>query len=223
MLGRLPMLEDRWTPRPSRGGWLAALRSGPRARAAIARLHELLLRAARFELSRRRRRAGARARRGARRHRDAGRRRRADGRARASSTTSAARAASRPGPTSSRCSRPGVRLRRRAWQGREVVLDAEAWPARSPTARDSAHEGLESAELLAALRDGDRRRAHAAPARGVRRAGAERACRSTCWPSGSAPRAARSTRPCTTRAASCARGSPSTGLAWPATSEGGWR
>jgi RNA polymerase sigma-70 factor (ECF subfamily) len=45
----------------------------------------------------------------------------------------------------------GVARRRRAWQGREVVLEPDAWSAfadRSPT----THELLERAELLQALR-----------------------------------------------------------------------
>jgi RNA polymerase sigma-70 factor (ECF subfamily) len=46
----------------------------------------------------------------------------------------------------------GVRLRRRAWQHREVVLDSDSWPALVDT-RASAHEELEQAELLGALRD----------------------------------------------------------------------
>jgi RNA polymerase sigma-70 factor (ECF subfamily) len=46
----------------------------------------------------------------------------------------------------------GVKLRRRAWQDREVVLAADSWPAvsdRQPTAQTR----LESAELIEALRD----------------------------------------------------------------------
>src|SRR3954464_3537384 len=46
----------------------------------------------------------------------------------------------------------GVRLRRRAWQEREGVLAAENWPA-GPDRRSSAHEELEAAELLGAVRD----------------------------------------------------------------------
>jgi RNA polymerase sigma-70 factor, ECF subfamily len=45
----------------------------------------------------------------------------------------------------------GVRVRRRAWQGREVVLDAESWPA-FVDGGSSAHELLESSELLDAIR-----------------------------------------------------------------------
>jgi RNA polymerase sigma-70 factor, ECF subfamily len=45
----------------------------------------------------------------------------------------------------------GVRLRRRAWQGREVVLEPEAWPSFGDD-RASAQEKLEQTELLAALK-----------------------------------------------------------------------
>ena len=45
----------------------------------------------------------------------------------------------------------GVRLRRRAWQGREVLVEPEAWPAFRDE-RSSAHELLEHNELLGALR-----------------------------------------------------------------------
>ena len=44
----------------------------------------------------------------------------------------------------------GVKVRRRAWQGREVVLEPESWPALAdPTA--SVHADTEAGELLAAL------------------------------------------------------------------------
>jgi RNA polymerase sigma-70 factor (ECF subfamily) len=45
----------------------------------------------------------------------------------------------------------GVRVRRRAWQGREVLLEPEAWPALADK-RASTHERLEQDELLRALR-----------------------------------------------------------------------
>jgi RNA polymerase sigma-70 factor, ECF subfamily len=44
----------------------------------------------------------------------------------------------------------GVKLRRRAWQDREVVLDAEAWPTLIDPG-SSAHQELEQAETLKAL------------------------------------------------------------------------
>jgi RNA polymerase sigma-70 factor (ECF subfamily) len=46
----------------------------------------------------------------------------------------------------------GVRLRRRAWQEREVVLAADSWPVVADRS-SSAYEHLERAELLGAVRD----------------------------------------------------------------------
>jgi RNA polymerase sigma-70 factor, ECF subfamily len=46
----------------------------------------------------------------------------------------------------------GVRLRRRAWQDREVVLAGESWPAMVDQ-RSGVHEALENRELLDALRN----------------------------------------------------------------------
>ena len=43
-----------------------------------------------------------------------------------------------------------MKLRRRAWQGREVVLEPERWPTFADRG-ETAHEGLERAELLTAL------------------------------------------------------------------------
>jgi RNA polymerase sigma-70 factor, ECF subfamily len=45
----------------------------------------------------------------------------------------------------------GVKLRRRAWQGREVVLEPERWPT-LPDPGSTAHEEVERAELLRSLR-----------------------------------------------------------------------
>jgi RNA polymerase sigma-70 factor (ECF subfamily) len=45
----------------------------------------------------------------------------------------------------------GVKLRRRAWQGREVNLDDEAWPAIADTG-PSAQQTLEDSELFGAIR-----------------------------------------------------------------------
>jgi RNA polymerase sigma-70 factor (ECF subfamily) len=46
----------------------------------------------------------------------------------------------------------GVKARRRAWQGREVTLDAADWPLIAD-ASQGAHEALEGLELLGAIRD----------------------------------------------------------------------
>jgi RNA polymerase sigma-70 factor (ECF subfamily) len=45
----------------------------------------------------------------------------------------------------------GVKVRRRAWQGREVVLEPESWPSFADE-RPSAQSEREAAELLGALR-----------------------------------------------------------------------
>ena len=44
----------------------------------------------------------------------------------------------------------GVRLRRRAWQGREVVLDSESWARLAPST-PGPEAGAERAELLTTL------------------------------------------------------------------------
>ncbi len=127
------------------------LRAGaPDREQAIARLHELLLRAARFELSRRR---------AALSH--------VRGEELDDLATQAAddalmavlgklddyRGASRFTTWAYKFAllEAGVKLRRRAWQGREVVLDAESWPTPADEG-STAHELLEHAELVAALR-----------------------------------------------------------------------
>jgi RNA polymerase sigma-70 factor (ECF subfamily) len=46
----------------------------------------------------------------------------------------------------------GVKLRRRAWQGREVLLEPDSWD-RVADRSNSVHEELEQSELLDALRD----------------------------------------------------------------------
>jgi RNA polymerase sigma-70 factor, ECF subfamily len=45
----------------------------------------------------------------------------------------------------------GVKVRRRAWQGRELVLEPESWPTFADE-RPSVEQGREDAELLAALK-----------------------------------------------------------------------
>jgi len=129
-----------------------ALRSrGPARDAAIAELYEMLLRAARFELNRRR-----------------------DGLTHVSHeeigdlATQAAddalvailgkldtfRGASRFTTWAYKFAllEAGVKARRRAWQGREVMLGEEAWPALADPG-PSAQDTLEGMELLGAIRD----------------------------------------------------------------------
>ena len=45
----------------------------------------------------------------------------------------------------------GVKLRRRAWQEREVVLDSDSWTRLGPHAEGGPEAGAEQAEMLAAL------------------------------------------------------------------------
>jgi RNA polymerase sigma-70 factor (ECF subfamily) len=130
--------------------WLAALRAeGPVRDQAVARLHELLLRGARFELARRR---------AALSH--------VRGEELEDIATQAAddalmavlrklddfRGASRFTTWAYKFAllEAGVRLRRRAWQDREVVLEPETWPAFADSGASPQRE-LEQAELLAAL------------------------------------------------------------------------
>jgi RNA polymerase sigma-70 factor, ECF subfamily len=127
--------------------WVAALgaASGPAHEAALARLHGLLLRAARFELRRR----GA--------HSDVD-----DLATQAANDALVAILAKLPSYRGdSRFTtwaykfallEAGVKARRRAWQGREVVVDHELWPE-PRDAGLSAQERLEERELLDALRD----------------------------------------------------------------------
>jgi RNA polymerase sigma-70 factor (ECF subfamily) len=134
---------------PSRA-WIAALQAdGPVRDQAIARLHELLLRGARFELARRR---------AALSH--------VRGEELEDIATQAAddalmavlrklddfRGASRFTTWAYKFAllEAGVRLRRRAWQDREVVLEPESWPAFADGGASPQRE-LEQAELLQAL------------------------------------------------------------------------
>ena len=132
--------------------WVTGL-TGPAAdrEEVIADLYALLLRGARFELARRRGSLG-----------HIGRSEEAD------LATQAADDALRRDPRQTRhvpgASRfttwaykfvlfeAGVKARRRAWHGREVTLDDEAWNTIAD-AGSSAHEVLEHAELMRAIRD----------------------------------------------------------------------
>jgi RNA polymerase sigma-70 factor, ECF subfamily len=132
--------------------WISALRrAGPEGDHAIARLHELLLRAARFEVSRRR--AALSHVRGeelddlALQAADdalvAVLAKLDDYRGRSRFTTWAYKFA---------LLEAGVRLRRRAWQEREVVLEPDAWPLMAD-AGQSPERQAEANELMAAVSD----------------------------------------------------------------------
>jgi RNA polymerase sigma-70 factor, ECF subfamily len=144
--------------RPPRSGaepdsewWLTVLRAdGPEREQAIARLHELLLRAARFELGRRR-----------------GQLAHVRGEELGDIATQAAddalmailsklddfRGASKFTTWAYKFAllEAGVKLRRRAWQEREVVLEPDAW-AGLATGGGSIHAELEQSELLGHLK-----------------------------------------------------------------------
>jgi RNA polymerase sigma-70 factor (ECF subfamily) len=104
--------------------WLRSLR-GPdeERREAVARLHGVLLRAARFEVARRRP---------------------DDFRGASTFTTWAYKFA---------LLEAGVKLRKRAWQGREVPLEPEGWALFSGTGL-TPEEEAEQTELVAALKQG---------------------------------------------------------------------
>jgi RNA polymerase sigma-70 factor, ECF subfamily len=131
--------------------WIAALRGPPGPRdQALAELHALLLRAARFELGRRR---------GQLTHLAPGD---VDDLA-TQAADDALMAILRKLDSFRGTSRfttwaykfalleAGVKARRRAWHGRELTIDDEHWPALHDAGR-SAHQRLEDSELLDALR-----------------------------------------------------------------------
>jgi RNA polymerase sigma-70 factor (ECF subfamily) len=134
------------------GEWLDALRADGAVRDdALARLHELLLKAARFEVGRRR---AALAHVRGEELEDIANQAADDALMALLGKLDDYRGASRFTTWAYKFAllEAGVRLRRRAWQGREVVLDPEAWPAfadRGP----SAHEELERSEQFEALRE----------------------------------------------------------------------
>jgi len=132
--------------------WLDALRSPGTARdEAIGRLHELLARAARFEVSRRR---------GALSHvrgeelDDIALQAADDALVAVLAKLDDYRGASRFTTWAYKFAllEAGVRLRRRAWQEREVVLEPEAWPLMAD-AGVSPQGQAETSELMRTLRD----------------------------------------------------------------------
>jgi RNA polymerase sigma-70 factor (ECF subfamily) len=131
--------------------WLEALRAdGARRDRAIADLHALLLRSARFEVGRRR--AALSHVRGEELE-DVAMQAADDALMAVLSKLDQYRGASRFTTWAYKFAllEAGVRLRRRAWQGREVVLEPEAWPAFGDE-RPSVQDVLEQGELLAALK-----------------------------------------------------------------------
>ncbi len=132
--------------------WVDALRSsGAQRDAAIAGLHELLLRAARFEVSRRR--AALSHVRGEELD-DIALQAADDALVAVLAKLDGYRGESRFTTWAYKFAllEAGVRLRRRAWQERELVLEPEAWPPVADSSR-SPHEQAETAEFFRALRD----------------------------------------------------------------------
>src|SRR5688500_19604078 len=129
--------------------WLTALRApGAERDRAVARLHELLVRAARFEVSRRR--AALSHVRGEELD-DLALQAANDALVAVLAKLDDYRGASRFTTWAYKFALPevGVRLRRRSWQEREVVLEPEAWP-RMADAGESPHGQAEANELMGA-------------------------------------------------------------------------
>jgi RNA polymerase sigma-70 factor (ECF subfamily) len=146
-------LEDpQASPGAESEAWLAALR-GPRVErdAAIKKLHQLLLRAAHHELGRRR--AALSHVRGEELD-DIAMQAADDALMAVLAKLDEFRGASRFTTWAYKFAlfEAGARLRRRAWQHREVVLEPASWNTFADH-RISAHEELEQSELLDALRD----------------------------------------------------------------------
>jgi RNA polymerase sigma-70 factor (ECF subfamily) len=133
--------------------WLSALRAEGRVRdEAVGRLHELLLRAARFEAARRRPmlphlRGGDLD--------DVAQQSADDALVAVLSKLDDYRGASRFTTWAYKFAlmEAAVKLRRLAWQGRELPLEPESWPA-LPEERASPEHDVETSELLRALREG---------------------------------------------------------------------
>jgi len=138
-------------PRPGMDDWVDALRAdGPERDRAVASLHDLLLRAARFEIGRRR--AALSHVRGEELD-DIAVQAADDALVAVLAKLDDYRGASRFTTWAYKFAllEAGVRLRRRAWQDREVVLDAERWPGFADEGPSAEHQA-EQAEMLRALR-----------------------------------------------------------------------
>jgi RNA polymerase sigma-70 factor, ECF subfamily len=130
--------------------WLAALAPGrPDRDAAVARLHELLLRAARFEAGRRR---GSLPHLGSRELDDLVHQAADDALVAVLGKLDTFRGQSRFTTWAYKFAllEAGVKLRRRAWQGREIAIDADGAPQLADL-RPSPEAGAESNELLGAI------------------------------------------------------------------------
>ena len=133
--------------------WLTSLRAaGGQRELAIGRLHGLLLRVARFEAARRRPTLSGV---GLKELDDLAVQAAADALMAVLARLDSFRGASRFSTWAYKFAiyQTSVKLRRRAWQDREVSLEPETW-ARLPDSATGPHQDAEQAELLAAIRDG---------------------------------------------------------------------
>src|SRR3954467_12179004 len=130
--------------------WITSLRAdGPQRNRAISRLHELLLGAARHELSRRR---AALSHMHGEEFEDLATQAADDALMAVLAKLDDYRGASRFSTWAYKFAllEAGVKVRRRAWQGREVVLESESWPSFEDMGA-SIERRHEAAELLSAL------------------------------------------------------------------------
>ena len=136
---------------PVEPNWVEALTGdGPEREEALAALHDLLLRAARFELSRRR---AALAHVRGEELGDLAVQAANDAMVALLAKLDTYRGASRFTTWAYKFAllEAGVKVRRRTWQGREVVLEPESWPSFADEG-PSVESGAEGVELLGALK-----------------------------------------------------------------------
>jgi RNA polymerase sigma-70 factor, ECF subfamily len=153
MSSRLPISAAASEPERAQSdsrAWLRALRSeGAERDEAVTRLHELLLRAARFEVSRRR--AALAHVRGEELH-DIAMQAADDALVAVLAKLDDYRGASRFTTWAYKFAllEAGVRLRRRAWQERELVLEPEVWPLMADAGQSPQHQA-EANQLVLAI------------------------------------------------------------------------
>jgi RNA polymerase sigma-70 factor (ECF subfamily) len=153
MTSRLPMSAAESEPDRAEAdsrAWLSALRApGTERDAAVARLHQLLLRAARFEVSRR---SAALSHVRGEEVDDIAHQAADDALVAVMAKLDDYRGASRFTTWAYKFAllEAGVRVRRRAWQEREVVLEPAAWPLVADGG-DDPHDTAETGELMQAV------------------------------------------------------------------------
>lgn len=136
------------------GLWLERLRVvGPERDAALTQLHALLLRAARFEVGRRH--AGSAHLRGGDQD-DLAQQSADDALVAILGKLDDFRGESRFTTWAYKFAlyEAAAKVRKRAWQGREIPLEAETWPLIADDHQSTPEQGAETAELLAAVQDG---------------------------------------------------------------------